>query len=682
MAYQEPDGPIKRDFKSLEVVRMASLAGLESNCYGIAMDPEGNIYATVGTYVLRCKKGDTSFKIYAGASNPGHATGTLASTRFSSPLGLYWHEGSLYVAHSHGIIRLTGDHSQIFAGKGDAGCKDGPALDATFNNPTHLVHLQGSFYVADTFNHMIRRITEGIVSVLVKSHGDEALIDGPFGTASMRYPRGICVGPNNSLLVVQSSSNGSIRKIDLQKKEVQKYEYKQLANYTFSMDVIYTSSRELIVCDTTAEAVYLTGPDGVEHRLIGLNGVNQLLPTHHAISRSTASCVSPEGDLYLSSEKSSIVKIKRMFPPRELADFDFSSTLEFTAQALSDPSNPSSFVENKSINDLVLIQQSTGRAVAMSAHMTKLLEFSTPNGLESCIVPFEAIESFLKLLCGQHPSIPRKISASEVSFYTIIAEAMGAPHELKQILSAELSYRLTSLTFEELSLVAAESFSVGESSSDLKQIFAAETSKRRGFAETKADKEIQDLMTSLSLSVVEPLETENPQSVLFDSTSIWFQSRLAILTERLSLDPDASTAGASDFPHNFTFEIPSADDGTSKHIKAHDWILMPRWSFFRRMMQSGLDESHQHKATLPSDFPPETALFLIQYIYSGVVDQDSLSTDGCEFLLQNAAAYGITDLDDTPFIGFEALYHYCKANAPSAVASRAQSENQKRLISV
>lgn len=680
MAYQEPDRPIQRDFKSLNVVKSGSLAGIEANCYGIALDTDGNLYASVGSCIVRCKKGDTKFEVYAGVNGTaGQAVGSLTDTRFSSPLGLYWHERSLYVAHSHAIIRITGESSQVLAGKGSAGYKDGPSIDASFNNPTHIVWLQDAFYVTDTFNHAIRKISEGYVSTLVKSVGDETLTDGPFGSASLRYPRGISIGLNNTLLVVQSSNLTTIRTVDLAAKEIRQHKYKQKSNYAFSMDVLFTPSRELLVCDTTNEVVFMTDTEGTETRLLSLTGNDQSIPSSHTITRPTASCISPEGDLYISSEKSYIIQIKRMFPPRELADFDFSPTLEFSSpQALPDPTNPSSFVENKSINDLVLVQQNSGRGVAMSAHMAKLLEFSTPGGLETCIVPFEACESFLKLVFGQTSSIPRNTSATEIAFYLVIAEAMGASHDLKQILRAELADKLASLTFSELSLVAAEAFSVGESSTDLKRVFAAETTKRKGSSE------VQDLVTSLSLASIEP-QIVQFQSLVYASTSMWLQSRLAVLTERLSLEKTASTGGAGtnaiDFPPNFTFEIPSGTGDTSVYIGAHDWILMPRWSFFKRMMQSGLDESHQHKATLPSDFAPHIALVLLQYIYSGAIMQQSLSAADCEFLLQNAAAYGITDLEDAPFRGFEPLYHYCKANAnPTAAAAAAADPNLTAII--
>lgn len=91
----------------------------------------------------------------------GDVDGTGTEVRLQHPLGVAWHEGSLFVADTYNnkIKKLDpGSRSSVtFAGTGDGGYKDGMLADAQFDEPGGLdVANDGRIYVADTNNHLIR----------------------------------------------------------------------------------------------------------------------------------------------------------------------------------------------------------------------------------------------------------------------------------------------------------------------------------------------------------------------------------------------------------------------------------------------------------------------------------------------------------------------------------------------
>jgi hypothetical protein len=110
---------------------------------------------------------------------------------------------------------------------------------------------------------------------------------------------------------------------------------------------------------------------------------------------------------------------------------------------------------------------------------------------------------------------------------------------------------------------------------------------------------------------------------------------------------------------NFTFYIPGESSQSS--FKVHDWVLYPRWSFFKFMIDSGMDEAKSRKAELPSDFPALALQMLLQYIYTGKVNEaeSSEAKEACSFLLEFGALYGLLSPEGEPTKGFTTLIKYC-----------------------
>ena len=78
--------------------------------------------------------------------------------RFQHPLGVVYHEGTLYIADTYNNkikkITLSDSRSKTFLGKGKEGMQDG--LNATFDEPGGVSIAGNRLFIADTNNHAIR----------------------------------------------------------------------------------------------------------------------------------------------------------------------------------------------------------------------------------------------------------------------------------------------------------------------------------------------------------------------------------------------------------------------------------------------------------------------------------------------------------------------------------------------
>jgi hypothetical protein len=108
------------------------------------LDPQGKVETIVGE----------------GLFEFGDRDGRGSQVRLQHPLGVVYHEGSLYVADTYNnkIKRVSPAEktSETFAGAGKGGFADGDARQAMFDEPGGVSIAFGKLYVADTNNHAIR----------------------------------------------------------------------------------------------------------------------------------------------------------------------------------------------------------------------------------------------------------------------------------------------------------------------------------------------------------------------------------------------------------------------------------------------------------------------------------------------------------------------------------------------
>ncbi|HEY9899370.1 MAG TPA: IPT/TIG domain-containing protein [Pantanalinema sp.] len=90
-----------------------------------------------------------------------------------------------------------------------------PATVAQLNSPEGLaVDASGNLYIADTWNHVIRKVSNGVIST-VAGNGQSGFSGdgGPAGSAQLYAPRGLAVDATGDLYIADTNNN-RIRKVD------------------------------------------------------------------------------------------------------------------------------------------------------------------------------------------------------------------------------------------------------------------------------------------------------------------------------------------------------------------------------------------------------------------------------------------------------------------------------------
>jgi sugar lactone lactonase YvrE len=205
----------------------SGLAGVSMGISGMAQDEAGNIYLSgegsntirrvtrtgkVETWAGAC----TLLPPYYGQCNFEYATGSRLMARFTSPRGLAWRDGQLYVADAdnHLIRRIDagGVVHDVAGVPQNAGTDNGPAGSARFVRPDALLFdAAGNLFVSDAGAHQIRMIsTAGQVSLVAgdplggsgNNSGDVAAVQARF-----HAPMGLAWAKDGSLLVADSENN-------------------------------------------------------------------------------------------------------------------------------------------------------------------------------------------------------------------------------------------------------------------------------------------------------------------------------------------------------------------------------------------------------------------------------------------------------------------------------------------
>lgn len=92
------------------------------------------------------------------------------------------------------------------------GYLDGAGTNARFSGPTNAVVCAGSIFVADTGNHVIRRISGGVVTTFAGALTEEGSADGERTAARFSLPMGIAADSQCDLYVADTG-NHTIRRI-------------------------------------------------------------------------------------------------------------------------------------------------------------------------------------------------------------------------------------------------------------------------------------------------------------------------------------------------------------------------------------------------------------------------------------------------------------------------------------
>lgn len=191
-----------------------------STLSGMTIDSAGNLYIA-DEHTIR--KLTPAGMVTTIAGKPGVSAaddGQGSNARFFWPSGLATdNAGNVYIADSynHSIRKMTpaGAVTTVAGRAGETGSVDGTVAVSRFNTPRAVaVDTAGNIFVADTFNSVIRKITQaGMVSTVAGSSGQVGIDDGTGVAARFAQPVAI-VGDNAGNLYVADAGNFNVRKIN------------------------------------------------------------------------------------------------------------------------------------------------------------------------------------------------------------------------------------------------------------------------------------------------------------------------------------------------------------------------------------------------------------------------------------------------------------------------------------
>jgi sugar lactone lactonase YvrE len=184
--------------------------------HSIALDGAGNVYiADIGNH--RIRKVDAATGIITTIAGNGErkppSVGPAAGRPMIGPRALVVDGGTLWIAlregHSVWKMDLAGGELVHVAGTGKRGYSGdgGPAKDATLDGPKGIaIGPDKAIYVVDTENNAIRRIdaAAGTITTIAgrgPQHKGGTGDGGPATAATMDRPHGICLGPDGTVYI-------------------------------------------------------------------------------------------------------------------------------------------------------------------------------------------------------------------------------------------------------------------------------------------------------------------------------------------------------------------------------------------------------------------------------------------------------------------------------------------------
>jgi len=251
------------------------------------------------------------------ANEGGLQDGASTQARFDGPSAVAaGADGVVFVTDSrnHRIRAVAPDGTVHTAtGSGPTGTvmgafADGPTPSARFWDPSGLALAPGGgLFIADTGNHRIRRLGGGVVRTL--SGGDTprdrlglpdgAFADGPGASARFRYPVGVAMRSDGSVLVVDTG-NRRLRRVAADGATSTLADLAAAGAKSPCGIALYPDGRAL-VADPAAEALYVVSAVG---QVSELSGIDRAAPIW---VRPTGVAISPQGVVYVADTGSHCV---------------------------------------------------------------------------------------------------------------------------------------------------------------------------------------------------------------------------------------------------------------------------------------------------------------------------------------------------------------------------------------
>ena len=262
-----------------------SNAAMLSHPYGLAFDPQGNLYiADLGNGRVRKISSGGNITTVAGGGTiaPGGNGdgGPAASAQLLQPRNLTVEpDGTLYISDfgAQRVYRVSaGGILTTLAGTGSAGFSDdgGASQLAQLNSPAGLASdSNGTLYIADSANNRIRRVYQGVISSVYNVAG----------------PTGVALSPTGALYIAASGYLGT--------------QFKAIAGIPSARDVTLDRTGNVYV--TTGQYVYKVTSSGTVTTIAGTGaapyfGGDNGPPTAARLHAPTGIAVDDAGNRYIA----------------------------------------------------------------------------------------------------------------------------------------------------------------------------------------------------------------------------------------------------------------------------------------------------------------------------------------------------------------------------------------------
>jgi sugar lactone lactonase YvrE len=188
----------------------------------VAIDSSGNIYIGDANYYIRKVDQSGVISTIAGNGVAGYTgdNGPAAAAQISTPYGLYFKHGKLYVAdYNNGAVRMIDAIGNIYTYAGDGApgyLGDGSvATNAELNDPTAIaMDKNGNLFIADQANMVIRRVDALTANISTYAGAFPISSNGnPATSAALLAPYGVTADVLGNVFIADAG-NHVIRKID------------------------------------------------------------------------------------------------------------------------------------------------------------------------------------------------------------------------------------------------------------------------------------------------------------------------------------------------------------------------------------------------------------------------------------------------------------------------------------
>jgi len=629
---------------------------------------------------------------FAGTES-GHRDGPRLEAQFHSPQRIVELDGHFYipdcwnhcvrVISPEGMVTTIGKRSNSYLTGDFAECSIPYTRGAG-------VGLQKTIIVASSGPHHISQLDTVTKKMSFIAGSEKSYQDGNARTAAFDFPFDVAVHPVTGDIYVADDDNCRIRRVDASTHDVTTL----IPPASVPSSEVYTSREKYKPVDGPVSEALALAPTGI--------------------------CISFDGDL-IWSERSGYVRIIRRFAPKRRATRDHLPGFEsYMDTGLFSDSESDIRGETFKLNSAILncwnLSNSRLSQALNAPHLSTL--------------PMLAIREFLSTLHGKPPPPPPPpsstaamtdtasgLSCSEttLAYWTSLAHQWMLACELfgegtcgsigifsQQELSRELSGAPVNLVVRFIKYIKEQSnftpainmamdslryrrkseSTTSASSSSLLEPSTIETTPHGGTIDRILDSMLaaelaRDVKASLD-STTPSFVTLVPADALRKAVSPIhdLSSKLENLSESVAFDtPFANEKSSSISPKlgldpNFVFTI---SGNPNFAIRAHDWVLYSRWTYFSTLLDSGMAEASNRIAEMPSDFPPAALLLLIQYLYTNKVTtgmKSLLKTHPhiAEYLTSNGQLYRILSDDEgteVPVHGFSNLLFHCQVQSPS-----------------